>query len=156
MQLKSLQALRQYEMHLFTIKCTKKSVILYSPKTDIMKKILLVLFCSSFILPAMAQNKTTKLNKPDPNKKTMIVEASCGECQLGLKGKSCDLAVRIDGKAYFVDGTKIDDYGDAHAKEGFCEAISKAEVQGKIVNNRFKATYFKLLPQAEDATPKKL
>ena len=156
MQLKSLQALRQNEMHPFTIKRTKKSLILYSSKTAFMKKIRLVLFCSCFILTAMAQNKTAKLKKPDPNKKTMIVEASCGECQLGLKGKSCDLAVRIDGKAYFVDGTKIDDYGDAHAKEGFCEAISKAEVQGKIVNNRFKATYFKLLPQAEDATPKKL
>ena len=143
-------------MYPFTIKRTKKSLILYSTKTDIMKKVLLVLFCSCFILPAMAQNKTAKLNKPDPNKKTMIVEASCGECQLGLKGKSCDLAVRIDGKAYFVDGTKIDDYGDAHAKEGFCEAISKAEVQGKIVNNRFKATYFKLLPQPENAAQKKL
>lgn len=121
-----------------------------------MKKIFLFLFCSCFILPAMAQNKTAKIDKPDPSKKILIVEASCGECQLGLKGKSCDLAVRIDGKAYFVDGTKIDNYGDAHAKEGFCEAISKAEVQGKIVGNRFKATYFKLLLHQENVVPQKL
>ncbi len=76
-----------------------------------------------------------------------MVEASCGECQFGLEGKSCDLAVRIDGKSYFVDGTTIDEHGDAHAKDGFCKAVRKAEVQGEIVNNRFKATYFKLLPK---------
>jgi hypothetical protein len=79
--------------------------------------------------------------------KSHIVEVSCGECQFGLKGKGCDLAVRIDGKSYFVDGTKIDDHGDAHAKDGFCEAIRKAEVTGKIVNNRFQVTSFTLLPE---------
>jgi Family of unknown function (DUF6370) len=121
-----------------------------------MKKIIVALLCSMVVLSAAAQTKKITAGKPDPNKKTMVVEASCGECQLGLKGKSCDLAVRINGKAYFVDGAKIDDYGDAHAKEGFCEAISKAAVQGKIVNNRFKATYFKLLPHEENAEPKKL
>jgi hypothetical protein len=52
------------------------------------------------------------------NSKTMIVEASCGQCQFGMKGYACDLAVRIDGKPYFVDGTSID-YGDAHAEDGF-------------------------------------
>ena len=83
--------------------------------------------------------------KYDSTKKVQIVEASCGECQFKLPGKSCDLAVRIDGKAYFVDGTSIDDHGDAHAKDGFCEAIRKAEVQGEIVDNRFKATWFRLI-----------
>jgi hypothetical protein len=53
--------------------------------------------------------------------------------------------VRINGKCYFVDGTSIDDHGDAHAGDGFCEAIRKAKVQGEIVNNRFKATYFELI-----------
>ena len=33
--------------------------------------------------------------------------------------KGCDLAIRIDGKSYFVEGTKIDDHGDAHANDGF-------------------------------------
>ena len=79
--------------------------------------------------------------------KSQIVEVSCGQCQFGLKGKGCDLTVRIDGKSYFVDGTKIDDHGDAHAKDGFCEAIRKAEVTGKIVNNRFQVTSFTLLPE---------
>lgn len=79
--------------------------------------------------------------------KSQIVEVSCGECNFGLKGKSCDLAVRIDGKAYFVDGTHIDDHGDSHAKDGFCETIRKAKVTGEIVNDRFKVTSFTLLPQ---------
>jgi len=118
-----------------------------------MKRIVMVLLFSFFILSAMAQTKKANISNPDPNKETMIVEAACGECQLKLKGKSCDLAIRINGKAYFVDGTKIDDYGDAHAKEGFCEAISIAEVQGKIVGDRFKATYFKLVPLSEKNTP---
>ena len=83
---------------------------------------------------------------PDSTKKMIIVDAACGQCKMGLPGKGCNLAVRMDGKAYFVDGTSIDDHGDAHAKEGFCNAIRKASVQGEIVNDRFKASYFKLVP----------
>ncbi|EIA09522.1 DUF6370 family protein [Flavobacterium frigoris] len=79
--------------------------------------------------------------------KTQIVEASCGQCQFGLKAKGCDLAVRIDGKAYFVDGSSINEHGDAHATDGFCEAIRKAAVVGKVKNNRFVATSFTLLPE---------
>lgn len=78
--------------------------------------------------------------------KTQIVEASCGQCQFGMKAKGCDLAVRIDGKPYFVDGTAIDKHGDAHAADGFCSVVRKAEVSGEIVDNRFKATAFTLLP----------
>jgi hypothetical protein len=113
----------------------------------IMKHLLSIILVIAFAISSSAQTKTTKISKPDPNKKIQIVEASCGECQFGMDGKTCDLAVRIDGKSYFVDGTTIDEHGDAHAKEGFCKAIRKAEVQGEIVNNRFKATYFKLLPK---------
>ncbi|TBX69523.1 hypothetical protein EZL74_06495 [Flavobacterium silvisoli] len=84
--------------------------------------------------------------------KTQIVEASCGQCQFGMKGKGgCDLAVRIDGKSYFVDGTKIDKHGDAHAKDGFCNAIRKAEVVGEIKGDRFVASSFKLLPTEDDS-----
>lgn len=96
-----------------------------------------------------AQSKTA--NAIDNTKAVKVVEASCGECQFGLQGKSCDLAVRIDGKAYFVDGTNIDDHGDAHAKEGFCNAVRKAKVQGEVVGDRFVATYFQLLPEPKKA-----
>jgi hypothetical protein len=81
------------------------------------------------------------------NNKKQIVELSCGQCQFDLKSqKGCDLAVRIDGKSYFVDGAHIDDFGDAHDEgTGFCEVIRKAEVEGEVVNNRFKITSVKLL-----------
>ncbi|WP_310558679.1 DUF6370 family protein [Flavobacterium sp.] len=78
-----------------------------------------------------------------------IVEASCGQCQFGMEGKACDLAIRINGKSYFVDGTDIDHHGDAHAADGFCAKVRKAEVVGEIVDNRFKVTYFKLLPETK-------
>jgi len=83
-------------------------------------------------------------------KKTQVVEAACGQCKFGMKASGCDLAVRIDGKAYFVDGTSIDQHGDAHAKDGFCSAIRQAKVTGEIVDNRFKATSFKLLVQSSE------
>ena len=114
-----------------------------------MKNFLLFLFCSCCFAKVSAQKVAKSIAVPDNSQKIQIVETACGECQFHLKGKSCDLAVRINGKAYFVDGTSIDDHGDAHATEGFCNAVSKAEVQGKVVNNRFKATYFKLLPAEE-------
>ncbi|MBL7729531.1 MAG: hypothetical protein JNM88_00005 [Chitinophagaceae bacterium] len=108
-----------------------------------------IIFCLCFSLlgyAAAAQNTNSKMSVPDSTKKVLTVEASCGECQFKMEGKGCHLAVRINGKSYFVDGTAIDDHGDAHGEEGFCEAIRKAKVQGEVVNNRFKATYFKLLP----------
>ena len=74
-----------------------------------------------------------------------IVLASCGQCQFGMGENGCDLAIRIDGHNYFVDGTKIDDHGDAHAHNGFCNAIRKAEVSGTITNGRFFAQEFKLV-----------
>ena len=84
---------------------------------------------------------------------TQTVEASCGQCKFGMKGQAgCSLAVRINGVPYFVDGTSIDKHGDAHAKDGFCEAIRTARVSGSVVNNRFVATSFALLPE-EKAKP---
>ena len=104
-----------------------------------MKKLLTFLFVLSSAL-ILAQDKKENL-------KVQIVEASCGQCQLGMEGKSCDLAVRIDGKSYFVEGTNIDAHGDAHADDGFCASIRKAEVIGEIKNNKFVVTNFKLIPQ---------
>ena len=83
--------------------------------------------------------------------KHAVVEAGCGQCLLGLKTekKGCDLAVRIDGKSYFVDGFKMDDFGDAHAKDGMCNATRQAEVVGEIKNDRYVASSFKLVPVAK-------
>ena len=103
-----------------------------------MKKIVSLLFLFSV---AIVQAQDTKeLPKPQ------IVETSCGECQFGMKGKDCELAVLIGGKPYFVDGTSIDSHGDAHANDGLCAKVRKAEVVGEIIDNRFKVTFFKLVP----------
>lgn len=64
-----------------------------------------------------------------------------------MTGKTCDLAVRFNGKSYYVDQATIDEFGDAHADDGFCNAIRKAKVQGEVVNGKFVATYFELLPE---------
>lgn len=104
-----------------------------------MKKALFIVFLFVGIATQAQDKKTTE--------KPQIVETACGECQFGMKGKSCDLAVRIDGKPYFVDGTTIDEHGDAHAEDGFCNKIRKATVAGKVENGRFKATSFTLIKE---------
>jgi hypothetical protein len=105
-----------------------------------MKSILPFILFLSFSL-GFAQDKRPQ--------KMEIVEVSCGQCQFGMQAKGCDLAIRIKGKSYFVDGTKIDEHGDAHAKGGFCSAIRKAEVIGEKKDNRFVVSYFNLLPIQE-------
>ncbi len=75
------------------------------------------------------------------------VEVSCGQCQFGMKDKKgCDLAIRVDGKTYFVSGTGLNDHGDAHAHDGFCSAIRQADVIGEVKNNLFVVSSFKLIP----------
>ena len=100
------------------------------------KTAILFLLFTSFAINA--QEKKEDLKK-------QVVEASCGQCQFGMKAEGCSLAVRIDGKPYFVDGTAIDKHGDAHAPDGFCNTIRKAEVTGNIVNDRFVANSFVLI-----------
>ena len=117
-----------------------------------MKSVLMIL-CSSFFI-SIVWGQTTKSTSPDPDKKIQVAEISCGKCKLGLAGKTCDLAVRIDNKAYYADGANIDSFGDAHADDGFCNAIRKAEVQGEVVDNRFKLTYVKLLPEKKNKNRK--
>ena len=115
-----------------------------------MKKILLMFLVCIIYNTVFGQQIETKKLKNAGTKEIQIVEAACGQCQFKLPGKSCDLAVRINGKAYFVDGANIDEHGDAHGTDGFCNAISKAEVKGEIVDGRYKATYFKLIKSKKE------
>jgi hypothetical protein len=112
-----------------------------------MKWISLLFVSCLFALSSSGQQAGNSLNKPDSARPIQILDVACGQCKLGLKADGCTLAVRVNGKAYFVDGTSIDEHGDAHGKDGFCNAIRKAEVQGEIVGDRVVVTYFKLLPQ---------
>lgn len=120
-----------------------------------MKSLFSLLLFNLVGFAAFSQSAAVKKTAPDPDKKVQTVEASCGKCKFGLPGNTCDLAVRIDGKAYYVDGAAIDDFGDAHAHDGFCNSIRKAEVQGDLADNRFKVSYFKLLPEQKKTKAKK-
>jgi hypothetical protein len=103
----------------------------------IMKKLLpIFILLLSFSLSAQEKKKQIKNQE---------VEASCGQCQFGLQDRGCDLAIRYQGKSYYAIGTTIDDHGDAHAKDGFCNAIRKAKVSGTIKNGKFLVKSFALL-----------
>jgi Family of unknown function (DUF6370) len=120
-----------------------------------MKALLSFFACCLFSLTAISQSTEKKENLPAADKPIQVVEVSCGKCKLGLPGKTCDLAVRIDGKAYYADGADIDSFGDAHAHDGMCNAIRKAEVQGEVVKDRFKISYIKVLPGPKKNEEKK-
>ena len=108
-----------------------------------MRKIvyLFLMLCVSSVIHA----QTAPAKKIDPNKKVLAAEATCGECQFKMKGKGCSLAVKLEGKNYFVANANIDDYGDAHEKKGFCNSIRKAKVQGEVVDGKFVASYLVLV-----------
>lgn len=103
-----------------------------------MKNALLLLILSFLSFQIKAQT-----NNHDGALKKQMVAAACGPCQFQMPGETCVLAVKINNIAYLVDGTGINDHGDAHSKKGFCNAVRKAEVTGKIVNGRFQAESFK-------------
>jgi len=122
---------------------------------------LALLFCLSLSLgcgPGSGTTNATKHNKDTVATELasessvikitdQIVEASCGQCQFEMEGSGCDLAVRIDGKTYYVDGSNIDDHGNAHGDDGLCNCIRKAKVTGEIKDGRFVATVFKVVPK---------
>ena len=94
-----------------------------------------------------------KAEKPNANFVTKIkdggmvdglVLASCGMCNFGMKNQKCSLAIQINEEAYNVKGTNIDDHGDSHAKDGFCNAIRVAKVSGIIKKDSFFADNFEL------------
>lgn len=114
-------------------------------------KLFSLLLAGFFMAPGV--NAQVDGSKPDPNKKVETVKAGCGQCMFGMKGGDCTLAVKINGKVYFVEGASIDDFGDAHAKDGFCKKVRAAEVQGEIKDNKFWASYFKLVDPPKKNLP---
>jgi hypothetical protein len=101
-----------------------------------MKNIILILSMLIISLSANAQKKD----------KSYKVLASCGQCQFDMNSKNgCTLAIQYGGKKYWVDGTTINDHGDEHSEEGFCQATRKAEVKGTFDGDKFHATSFVIL-----------
>jgi hypothetical protein len=80
------------------------------------------------------------------------VDASCGQCQFGMPGDGCDLAVKIEDVFYYVDGSSIDGHGDAHANDGLCNCVRKAIVSGKIIDGRFVASELTLVEVAPSSS----
>ena len=77
-----------------------------------------------------------------------IVGVSCGQCMFDMQGKEgCDLAVKVNTTSYFVSGAQIDDFGDAHADDGFCNSIRQAKVKGHIKDTEFIVQSIEILPQ---------
>ncbi len=109
-----------------------------------MKRILFYFAFSLMSLIALSQDST--FAKLDLTKKVLIVDAACGQCQFKMAGKGCTLAIKIKGKSYFVDKAGIDDFGDAHSDEGFCNTVRKVKVQGVVNQGKFVPSYFKIIP----------
>lgn len=87
-------------------------------------------------------NNSTKLQNRN-------VTAGCATCIFNMKGVTgCVLAVEIDGQHYLVKGkdSGIDDHGDAHADDGFCNASRKVTATGEIKDGIFVSKKLKLLP----------
>lgn len=83
---------------------------------------------------------------PGSGKIVGSVHASCGMCNFGVKTKEgCDLSIKIGENVYGVRGTSIEDHGDSHAEDGFCNAIRTASVSGYITGDYFIAESFELL-----------
>jgi hypothetical protein len=77
----------------------KKIFTLVKVNPIIMKKLVLATF---FIC-----RNHSKCSRQQRTIKISNVEAACGQCQFEMEGYGCELAVRIDGKPYFVDGTPL-------------------------------------------------
>ena len=93
------------------------------------------------LLAGCATSNPVALNQPT------VVDVACGECLFKMPGKGCDLAIRLNGRGYYVDGVDLDSLGNAHAKDGMCMVIRKARVTGELRGGRFISSSFQLLPE---------
>lgn len=76
------------------------------------------------------------------------VDAGCAMCLFGMQGvRACIWAVSIDGKPYLAEGN-LPKHHDAHAPDGMCNVKRQAIVSGDLVNNKFIARTFDLMPAA--------
>ena len=50
---------------------------------------------------------------------------------------NCSLAIKVGRDVLSVEGIGIDEHGDSHAKDGYCNVIKKAYVEGSVRGNKF-------------------
>jgi monofunctional biosynthetic peptidoglycan transglycosylase len=83
----------------------------------------------------------------EPVTETDPAKVGCATCVFRMKGvEGCKLAIEFDGRHYLVQGSEIDDHGDAHASDGLCNAARHAKARGKISGDHFLAEELRLLP----------
>ena len=68
------------------------------------------------------------------------VLVSCGMCNFMNGDNDCALAIKIGPKVLKVRGVGIDDHGDSHESDGYCNVIKKTYVEGIVRNNTFIPT----------------
>jgi hypothetical protein len=88
--------------------------------------------------------------KNQTNQIDQIVGASCGTCVFGMTGDDCDLAIRFEEKFYYAEGASIDEFGDAHAEDGFCNVERQAHAKGEIKHGVFVLKSLELLPYTKE------
>ncbi|MCH2228884.1 MAG: DUF6370 family protein [Crocinitomicaceae bacterium] len=101
-------------------------------------KILPILCATILVSCAITQNTSESIN--------LIAKASCGTCNFDMTNDECELAVEIDKKHYFVEGSSVDGHGDAHSATGLCSTIRDAKIIGKVRHGVFVAESFQLIP----------
>tara|TARA_Y100000992_G_scaffold209379_1_gene143601 strand:+ start:200 stop:580 length:381 start_codon:yes stop_codon:yes gene_type:complete len=91
-------------------------------------------------------SKTHKLEKkgllesvPRNNYVEGNVLISCGMCNFMNGDNDCALAIKVGSKVFSVKGVGIDDHGDSHAKDGYCNVIKKVYVEGRVRGKSFTA-----------------
>ena len=62
---------------------------------------------------------------------------SCGMCNFMTNDNDCSMAIKIGKGVYNVSGVNINEHGDSHATDGYCNVIKKVYVEGRVSGNRF-------------------
>ena len=107
-------------------------------KKQKMKHLITGIFAVCILVSCAVSKQAKEINR--------IVDVSCGICQFDMTGDECELAARIDDKLYYIEGAKIDEHGDAHAEDGFCSTVRKAQITGQIKHGVLITSSFELLP----------
>ncbi len=107
---------------------------------------ILLLFSFLFISCLLSAQSKRSVGKLNDQKQVLEMEAGCGMCMFGMKDNDCRLALKKNEKTWFVKGTDIDDHGDAHGDDGFCNATHRARVQGTFTGDTLVVSYFELIP----------
>ena len=64
---------------------------------------------------------------------------SCGMCNFMNGDNDCALTIKVGQNVLSLKDVGIDDHGDSHAKDGYCNVIKKVYVEGRVRGKTFKA-----------------